>query len=346
MEFDFTSRRVIRELCIDSRIPVSRIAEKVGRSRSTIAARIPFVEENAGLCYTVEPNLDAIGLSYSYFVAVKLRRDIPEENLASLLSSSAIPQFAAFCRGEFDLLLFVSARNHLEYMRWSYQFRSALSEEIVSWKASHLVFARHGFFPINERTISESTIPSPQKELLAELNRNSRLTFRELAKKLKMSVPRVRYYYRLLVKSGMIKRFTAVMQTPSKPVHLVHFRHYTYQADHEAVSKRDRVLIKTESEFQVPNTYSFVVETSGASDGFDWTSAETINEAYAGLRAAEQLYGGFLKTECATVTKVVYGLWPIRSMDLDECYDESSWDEARDGKSKDKLKTAHAENRD
>ncbi len=327
MEFDLISRQVIRELCMDARIPVSRLAAKIGRSRSTVISRIRFVEKRAGLRYIVEPDLVKLGLDFTYYVAIRLRRPLPDKEVASLLSQSPIPQFAASCRGEFDLLLFVAARNQLEYMRWAFVFRSALSEEIVSWKASHQVFARHGFFPVNDRILAQSSLLSPQKELLIELNRDSKLSFRELAKRIGTTVARVRYHFKLLLRTGCVKRFTAVMQKPAKPVNLVHFRYYTYQKEHEEQSKRDRILIKTEEPVQVPNTYQFVVETSGASDGFDWTCSDDTKGAYAGLHAAERLYHGYLRTESAVVTKVIYGLWPVRSMDLEKTYDTSSWEQ-------------------
>ena len=327
MEFDFASRRVIRELCMDARIPTSRLAAEMGRSRSTVISRIKFVEKNAGMHYTIEPDLMALGLNFVYFIALKLRRELPQERIIELLASSDIPQFAAFCKGEFDLLLFVAARNQVDYMRWAFSFRSALSSEIVSWSASHQVFARHGFFPLNQRTLALSSLPAPQKELLLALNQNSRMTFKGLARRLGTTVAHVRYHFRLLLKSGCIKRFTAVMQRPPKPVHLVHFRHYTYQEDHEAVSKQDRLLIKAEEPYQVPNTYQFVVETSGSTDGFDWTCSDDIDGAYSGLHSAERLYHGYLRTESATITKVIYGLWPIRSVDLEKAYDTSSWEQ-------------------
>jgi len=312
---------------MNARIPVRRLAANIGCSRSTAISRIKFVEKSVGLHYTIEPDLTKLGLNFAYFIAVKLRRELPEKQIVALLSKSDIPQFAAFCKGEFDMLLFAVARNHIDYIRWAFAFRSALSEDIISWKASHLVFARLGFFPLNDRTIEYSSLPSQHKKLLVELNRNSRQTFRALAKRLGTTVAYVRYHFNLLLKTGCIKRFTAVMQKPAKPIHLVHFRYYTYQADHEAVSKQDRTLIKTEEEFQVPNTYIFVVETSGASDGFDWTTADDMKSAYAGLHAAERLYHGYLRTESAVITKVIYGLWPIRSVDLEAVYDTSSWEE-------------------
>ncbi|MFA5077823.1 MAG: AsnC family transcriptional regulator, partial [Candidatus Micrarchaeia archaeon] len=211
VELDSISRRVIRELCMDSRVPVRVMAERIGCSRSTVASRIRLVEKTVGLHYTIEPDMASLGLNFSYFIAVKLRSDIPEKKLVSFLSQSPILQFGALCKGDFDLLLFASARNQLEFMRWASSFRSAFSGEISSWKASHLVLARYGFFPLNDATITRSTVPSPQRELLIELNRNSRQSFRELAKRMKTTVQRVRYNFRLLQKLGYAKRFTAVI---------------------------------------------------------------------------------------------------------------------------------------
>ncbi|VVC72264.1 AsnC-type helix-turn-helix domain protein [uncultured archaeon] len=330
MELDVISRRVIRELCMDSRVPVSVMAERIGCSRSTVASRIRFVEKTAGLKYVVEPDMARLGLNFSYFIGVKLRRELPEKDLIPLLEESPIPQFAAFCKGEFDLLLFAAARNELEFMRWAFNFRSALSDEIVSWNASHLVFARYGVFPLNDATLARSTLPSPKKALLMELNRDSSQKYKELARRLKTTVPSLRYYFRLLEKSGCVKRFTAFMQNPMKSVHLVNFRHYTYQAEHEEMSKRDRVLIKTEEPYQVPNTNSFVVETAGAADAFHWVSADDVKAAYAELKKAEQLYQGYLRTESAIVEKVIYGLWPVRALDMEKVYDSSSWDKRED----------------
>jgi len=326
-EMDFVSMKIIRELCMDGRIPVSILAKRVGAARSTVIRKLKFLEREIGLRYTIEFNTQKLGLPFCYLISVRLRREFPPNELAELLSKSKIPQFAAICKGEFDLLIYATAKTNIDYIRWEYDVRSTLEDDLVSWKASHIVFARHGFFPIRSETLESLELPQLDKKMLIELNNNARISFKKLAKKTGCSLAQVRYKFKQLLKSGLIRRFTAVMLTPPLSNNIAYFLYYTFRKEHEEMSIRARNTILSEEELVPENTYCIVFETSGAADGCDWVAADDIKTAYMHVKEIERIYQGNLRTESAAVIRPVLGMIPARSMDLRQVYDTSSWED-------------------
>jgi len=296
-----------------SRSPVLSIAKKVGCGRSTVVSRIKFLEEEFGLFYTVEFDLQKLGFPFCYLISARLRRDFTPEELAKIFSGSQIPQFIAMCKGEFDLLFYAVAKNQLEYLRWEYKVRTALEDDIITWKASHVVFMRHGFFRLNEETIMSASLPSLEKRMLVMLDKNARMPFHELAKSLGCSLTQVRYAYRKLVKRGAIKRFTAVMRSPPFPHHVAFFHNDTFRKDHEELSTKVRKMILGEGEHVKENLHAMVVETSGAADGFDWVAGEELKDAYHVIADFERLFQGAVRMESAATTKVLLGYLPAEA---------------------------------
>jgi len=328
MALDAISRVVLRELCMNSRVEMTEIAKKANCSRLTVAAKMKHLEKEAGLKYTVELNEKKLGFSYTYLIQVNLRKSVSDEVLVTLSKSSSVPQFIAACRGAFNLLIFAAAKNNIDYLRWEYTFRSKLRDAIAEWKPSQVVIPRLGFFPFQRDAIESSDLPAFEKKLLAELCADTRLSYRELAKKLDVSTAKIRYNLNLLEKSGIIKRFTAVMQKPPAKAHIVYFYTYRYQEGYEERCKKARHLITTEEPFQPCNTYAYVAELSGHADEVAWACFDDVVEGYEKIAEEEKIFEpDEVRTDSAIVTRVIYGDWPIRSIDVKKAYDTSSWED-------------------
>ncbi|VVC01094.1 HTH-type transcriptional regulator LrpA [uncultured archaeon] len=329
-ELDRVSRRILQELSSDARIPINRLAKNLGKSRSVVFSRLRFMENEFGLRYTLELDMQKLGLS-SYLIKAKLRKPVDRALLHEFIKNDPTAQFIAVTKGEFDLLICAVAKSQLQYIRWEYSMRSSLKDYLVWWKASPVVFERVGFFPLNDGLIRSLELPEIQKNLLASLNEDARTPFNELAKKLGVTLAALRYHFKVLLKAGLIKRFTAVMQKPPMPFHIVYFTTFTYAKGYEERCKEMRKLSTRESQEQPCNTYSLAYELSGGSDMFVWASFNDLKEGYARVEEEDKIFElDEIRHETALALEVIHGLWPIRNVEIKKLYDASSWEEIKE----------------
>ncbi|MFA5077825.1 MAG: winged helix-turn-helix transcriptional regulator [Candidatus Micrarchaeia archaeon] len=330
VELGRVSRRILQELSSDARIPVNRLARNLGKSRSVVFSRLCFMEEEFGLKYTLELDMQKLGLS-SYLIKAKLRKPVDRALLKEFVKHEPTVQFVAITKGEFDLLIGAVAKTQLQYIRWEYAMRSSLKDYLVWWKSSPVVFERVGFFPLRDDLIGSLDLPEIQKKLLVALNKNARTPFNELAKELGVTLAAVRYHFSTLLKTGLVKRFTAVMQKPPMPIHLVVFTTFTYAKGYEERCKEMRRLLMRESQEQPCNTYSVVYEMSGGEDMFIWTSFNDLKEGYARLEEEDKIFElDEVRHETAIALEVLQGFWPIRNIELKKLYDASGWEEIKE----------------
>jgi len=325
VEFDYLSTRVLREICMNSRETVAGIAKKLKRSGSVIRRRLAFLENEMKLKYTLELNERELGLAYSYILRIKLKKSLDGNTLLNYLKQDPVAQFAAFTKGDFDLVIYATAKTHIDYCKWEYWMRCLLRDYITSWKSAHFLAPRYGFFSLHENILNTIDISSPRKEILLLLNHNSRVSLKELADKVKLSHPTVRYHVTRLKESRYIKRFTTVMQKPPKSIHLITFLSYNFAKGFEKRNEKCRALLRNESEPITMNKCSFVASVAGTADDFVIISFDELAEADELVKEWEEIEKeDELKIEDAIVTQVVYGALPFRNMDIQKVYD-TSW---------------------
>ncbi len=323
-------RSVLRELCMDSRKSTSDIAKAVGLSRGTVQAAIRKLETSFSLRYVPEFNLARLGLTLSYALKVKLKQGVDAARLKKALEAAPV-QFAALTKGDFDLFVLVTTSDPIEFIRWENGFRSEFADVIGDWETVHIIFNRLGFFPIKDSAISAAGLPSEREKLLLELNRNARISFTDLAAKTGLTLAIARYQFRKLLAEGYVRRFSAVLEKSPANANLIVFASYSMRADHEVRSRKARAILRREVEFQPINTWAVVAEVSGTADTLRLGSFESVKEAYDTLSELDSVYGGqeFIRNKSAIVVKVLAGTWPSRNVDLNKCYDSSSWEQER-----------------
>ena len=325
VEFDQISNQVLKEICMNSRETVANMARKLKSSRNSVNRRLKFLEDELKLKYVVELNERELGLIYNYIIRVKLKKSLDRNTLLNYLKQDPVAQFAAFTKGDFDLVIYTTAKTHIAYCEWEYWMRYLLKDYIASWKSAHFLASRHGFFPLHENILSAIDISSPRKEILLLLTRNSRVSLKELADKIKLSHPTTKYHITRLEKSGYIKRFTTIMQKPPKPIHLMLFMNYNFAKGFEKRNEKVRALARTESEPIAMNKCSFAASVAGTADEFAVMSFDELAEANELVKEWEEIEKeDEVKIENAIVTQVVYGSLPFRTMDIQKVYD-TSW---------------------
>ena len=127
--FDSLDRKILKELMLDARQPVTEIARRVGLSKTPVAARIRAMEESGlitGYRATVSPL--QLGLSHVSYVEVRLT-DTRETALRAFNEAVRMIESVEECymiAGGFDYLLKVRSRDITEYRRIMAESISAL----------------------------------------------------------------------------------------------------------------------------------------------------------------------------------------------------------------------------
>jgi DNA-binding Lrp family transcriptional regulator len=309
---------------MNSRETIASMASKLKYSRNAIKRRLDFLENELKLKYVTELNERELGLIYNYIIRAKLRKPIDKNTLLTYLKQDPVPQFAAFTKGDFDLIIYATARTHNEYCEWEYWMRHLLRENIDTWNSAHFLASRYGFFPLHENVFDAIALPNPRKEILLSLNHNSRISLKELAKKAKISQPTARYHLVKLRESQIVKSFTAIAKKPSKPIHFFVFWSYRFNKGFEERAVEVRRIIKDEEEPISMNKCSFVASLSGTADEVALLSYDDVEKGYEEIKSIDRIFApDEVKTESAIITQVIYGELPFRNTEISKLYDIS-----------------------
>jgi len=324
VEFDQLSNLVFKELCTNSRETITDIAHKLNCSRNAVKRRINFLGEELKIKHVAELDERELGLAYNYIIRAKLRKPIDKNTLLNYLKRDPVPQFAAFTKGDFDLIIYATAKTHNEYCEWEYWIRYLLRDYIETWNNAHFLASRYGFFPLHENILETITMPNPRKEILILLNRNSRISLKELAKNTKLSHPTARYHVTKLEESKIVRRFTAIARKPPKSMHFFVFWTYRFNEGFEERAVKVRKIIRDEPEPVTMNKCSFIASLSGAADEVALLSYDDIEEGYEEIKLINKIFApDEVKTESGIITQVIYGELPFRNTEISKLYDIS-----------------------
>ncbi len=329
MEISVLSRKILRELCTNSREPISEISDKLGISRYSATERIQDLEKALDLRYTLELSYDALSFSSIHILAVKFSKKPKFDELKSMLSKSRIVQFATTTKGDFDLLIFAVAKDKVEYVQWETALQLALSRYGVAGSSYEVYMTRMGFLPLNNENIIASSIKDTYKKLLTVLNDNSRMPIRSIGKKLGIDEDLVRYYMLKLEKNGVIKRFTAIVTKPSLVTNIVFFGSYTMREGliDRIEYERRSVFFKEPDEFPTISEIQAMWSVGGSAATFEWGAYSSYEKGMKNLvEVHRRIYEKDSVTiKSAVIDQVVKGQMPIRNLDIKENYDKTSW---------------------
>jgi len=333
-ELDAVSMSVLNAVCMNSRATIKEIAKAAGCTRQTAALKLERLEADLGLRFVPEFDPQALGLENRNLIAVKLKKMPSKEKLRKLFCEPRVVQFAALCEGDFNLLIFTTARNQMEYLRWEFLARASLKDVLVSWKASNAILSRIGLFPLRKAVLEELEIPAQQKRMLEALSEDARIPLDRLGKSLGMTPMAARYNFDMILKKGYVKRFTAVIQKAPNQCELPFFMNFEYSLEYAEQAKGARDLMEQDEPGITGNSYALCVETNGNADAFLWVSAKDVGACYAKMREMEGTFKGAARVESAWLSEILCGLSPVRHVCVSEIYNNSEWlpkKGARDG---------------
>ncbi|MGC8629010.1 MAG: winged helix-turn-helix transcriptional regulator [Candidatus Micrarchaeia archaeon] len=327
MYVDILSRKILRELCTDSRQSATDIAKKFGISRYYAAKRIAFLEKTLGLKYTLELDPKLLGISAIHILHASFSKRPSDEELSSYFNTINDVQFAAKTRGDFGLLLFVASRSLSDYFKWEISFWLRFAKYGIHTVSSEVLVKHLGIIPFNKETILSSSLSPIYKKMLAELNENSRMSIKELGERCGISADLARYYLTKMNENKIVSKYTAIVTNPPTKYNIVFFANYTVREGVESrvAQERREMYWRVPEEFPVVNEFQWMIGTTGGHSAFVLGTYENLEE---GIERSVKLHAKIYSKDSAevvyaTIEKVLKGYLPIRNVDVEQEYDKT-----------------------
>ena len=156
---------------------------------------------------------DAIGFE-EYMILIKFLNGKPKnEEILNAISNSYEAQFVATLDGEYDLVMYVVARNYMEADRFLLSFDEKMSKYNIVSEMDRIMPA-FGFFPLSKKLIERFNIPESYLDLLLGLSDNGREELKAIAAKFKREPDRIMYAMERLRDTGILKHVTYYEEKP------------------------------------------------------------------------------------------------------------------------------------
>ncbi len=306
--------KLLIEIYKDSRRSLKELGRNLNISHHTISNTLKRLEKRYRLEYTLELDTNKLGFSEGRVVTIKFAEKPGLDFLRERLKKDVFVQDAYLAEGDFDLLLYVIGLTPREFASWQWRLRIELGRYRPLLKIATADIYNIGFLPIRNELIEMSTeLSGPEKKILIALNSNSRMKLKELIQKSKTTQMRTIYALKKFKKEGIIKKFTALVQNPTKRIFMAYTLYVTPEQKHTAfISKFLEELVK-EDPHQVTSDYDLVLDTVGP---FDSLYMCTFDNGEAISKRGPDFQMGLLKEESpemdrAVLTDVIAGRWPF-----------------------------------
>ncbi len=330
MDIGPLSIKVLRELCGDSRISLTEMSKRLKTPTYVLSRHIQKLEDGLSLRYTIEMDQAKLGLAKTNILYFKFSKPVSSEAITALIGNSNMVQLALMTKGKnFDLVLFIIPRNTEDYAKWELALTLKFSDYGVMVSRSYVDILHLGFIPLNDWAIESSDLKKAYKDILIELNRDSRQTIKSLSEKIGMKEDIVRYYMLKMKEEGLIKRFTAIAAKPTYDVNIILFVDYIFRRGFvkRTFQKRRTVYLKQQEPSPPYNEYQMVGTLSGAEYDLVWGLYRTEKEAVEGcIQVHKSIFAADSPLiKFGYVSKVVKGAIPIRNIDIKNNYVTTEW---------------------
>ncbi|MDE1851936.1 MAG: AsnC family transcriptional regulator [Candidatus Micrarchaeota archaeon] len=325
--YNLVTRKILRTLSENSRSSVSNISSATGISRKSVVERIRRLEKELGMGYSVEFNEDKLGLVNPHLIRISFSSNPDYDHIIELLKGSYIPQVAFSVKGDYDMVIYANAPSRQEYVHWDKGMQQLLSGYGIRWRTSEVAHRQLGFFPLRNELLTRTALPDKYKGIAALLNTNSRISFNEMSKELKMHFNTVAYNFKKLVASGYVKRFTALLGVPGFLSILTYFGSYTLSSGFESDAIRSRRSLMSDDEYSMISRYPLCCQLIGSSDFFAIGAFDDEKQAYRHgvMNYKKAMRGQKVRASYGIVERVLLGRLPLRSIDTKKEYNIVRW---------------------
>jgi DNA-binding Lrp family transcriptional regulator len=225
------------------------------------------------------------------------------------------------------MLIYANTSSRREYVHWDKSTQIRLAGYNIAWYPSEVAHRQLGFFPLRNETIERMEIQPKYKEMLKLLNMNSRASFQELSKKLGMHFNTLAYNFRKLQGKDWIKRFTISMKPIPDTTIMSFFGKYVLSNSFEKDAAKERLALQSDDEQPLVSRYPFCCQLIGSQDFFALGVFDNQEIAYKNglLYYKKSMAGQKVKVVYGTISEVLVGSMPLRSIDNKKNYNVIKW---------------------
>ena len=234
INLDLKDKRILVELDMNARMPLSIIAKKVKLSKEVVNYRLKRLEQNK-IVTGYYCALDVTKLGYLYCrIFLKFSNTNPkkQEEVVEFGRTTPPISWITLCHGKWDLVFVALCKSMKElesfYDRLIYKFGTYFSKRTISiaysihhFKHNYLYNTEDFSQEILGGEASPDIIDDTDKKIISYLSQNCRLPITELAKKINLSPNAVKTRIKRLVKNKVILAFRSKLNT-----NLLGFEHY------------------------------------------------------------------------------------------------------------------------
>ena len=222
---DTKDKRILAELDMDARLPLTVLGKRVGLSREVVYYRIRQLEKK-GVIEGYYTAVDISKFGYIYcrlFLKYRMMRQEDENRLLDYCRKSKNIKWVALGEGRWDITLVILAKT-LEGIERTYGELTSTFGKFFQNPYTTIAFRIHHFkhnylYGTNDETdlvlgcSGLVEIDEDDKRLLDELSTNARIPLNELAKKLNMNPKKASYRIKKLIQKKVILAFRTKLNT-------------------------------------------------------------------------------------------------------------------------------------
>lgn len=215
---DIKDQKILKELLINSRIPLSQLSKKVGASREVVDYRVKKLQKKIIRKFNTTINIGALGYQRATcFIKLRKITKKEEEKLMQRLYNHEFVNYFGPVIGTWDLVFDLLIRNDQHLLEITEKILGEIKDNIEN-HVIILTFGEVGYYnnkligapnmkqkPINK---TKMKVDKKDKELLKLLSTNSRIEYTELSKNLGLTPNAIKHRIKQLEKKNVILGYT------------------------------------------------------------------------------------------------------------------------------------------
>ncbi len=318
---------VLRELSANARVSLTWLAKAADCSVLTANKIVKKLAKKFDMKFTLEIDLDNLGFAERHIICIKFGIKPKSDFLQHFFKDDPFAQDVYVTNGGFDLMVFAAADTSRNYIKWETDLAANLSEYLPELRPSEFIFNILGYMPLNSSFVNfikeGIKIDKKDRAILQLLNENSRISYRDMGKRLGISEDTIRYRVFKLVKKGIISRFTIAVQNASGVLsaYFMRYRFDKYTVRDIFPKQRAHNIAENEA-LPLINRTPIIVLMSGSYRFFAMSFGKNKEEA---ISTGVGWYSNLLRNSRpheshAIVVKPIKGLLPLRNLDAASSY--------------------------
>ena len=220
LNLDSKDFKIMYELFLNSNQSISSISKKTKINKSVIKYRIKKLEKKGIIQgYNIILNLQKIQYRlYRLFISLQYTSPGKEKEIISFFKEKKNTWEIETSNGKYDIILTILIRNHEELFLYYKEIMDKFSShfKIIAISESYETF---GFRSnINQENKQKNysqkyKLDTIDKKIIYFLNKNAKISIKDISKNLKISKPTIMLHIKKLIKDGIIENYSIMLDS-------------------------------------------------------------------------------------------------------------------------------------